>query len=202
MFRDLFVPCNRFFNNLYNMPMYPYRSFRFFVLLICLLSFFKAQTQDFAVYDSLPQLISRIQQAGNSTLVLNFWATWCKPCVEELPSFEELRRQYADKDVQVLLVSLDFKSQIEKKLLPFLKAQQLKSDVVLFADQDANTWIPYIHEQWDGAIPVTLVIKGKVKAISHGKFEEYSDLEKFVTPFIGDTADLSLKNLVNGNNGR
>jgi thiol-disulfide isomerase/thioredoxin len=182
--------------------MYPYRSSRIFVLFFCLLSLFKAQAQDLAVYDSLPQLISRIQQAGNSTLVLNFWATWCKPCVEELPCFEELRKQYAEQNVQVLLVSLDFKSQLEKKLIPFLKAQRLESEVVLFADQDANSWIPYIHDEWDGAIPVTLIIKGKIKAISHGKFDEYADLEKFVLPYIGDTANISLKNLVNCNNGK
>jgi thiol-disulfide isomerase/thioredoxin len=182
--------------------MYPYRSARIFILLICLLAFAKTQAQEFAVYDSLPQLISRIQQAGNSTLVLNFWATWCKPCVEELPSFEELHKHYADNDVKVLLVSLDFKSQLEKKFIPFLQAQQLKSDVVLFADQDANTWIPYIHEEWDGAIPVTLVIKGNIKAISHGKFDEYTDLENFVLPFIADSANISLKNLVNYSNGK
>lgn len=186
----------------FTMPMYPYRSSRILLLLVCLLAFSKTQAQEFAIYDSLPQLISRIQQAGNSTLVLNFWATWCKPCVEELPCFEELRRQYADKNVQVLLVSLDFKSQMEKKLIPFLKAQQLKSDVILFADQDANTWIPRIHEKWDGAIPVTLIYKGDVKAISHGKFDDYADLEKFVLPYIGDSPNISLKNLVNCNSGK
>lgn len=186
----------------FNEPMYPYRSSPLFVLLLCLLTFSKAQSQEFAIYDSIPQLITRIQQAGNSTLVLNFWATWCKPCVEELPCFEELRKQYADKNVQVLLVSLDFKSQLEKKFLPFLRAQQLKSEVVLFTDQDANTWIPYIHDKWDGAIPVTLVFKGKATAISHGKFEDFADLEKFVLPFISDSANITLKNIVNCNNGK
>jgi thiol-disulfide isomerase/thioredoxin len=182
--------------------MYPYRSFRLTIILVCLLACFKAESQDFAVYDSISQLVTRIKQAGNSTLVLNFWATWCKPCVEELPCFEELRKQYADKNVQVVLVSLDFKSQLEKKFLPFLRNQQLKSEVVLFTDQDANTWIPYIHDKWDGAIPVTLIFKGKDKAINHGKFEEYADLEKFVLPFIGDGANISLKNVVNCNNGK
>ena len=95
------------------MPMYPYRPF-LFAFLFCLFAFSKAQAQEFAVYDSLPQLASRIQQAGNSTLVVNFWATWCKPCVEELPCFEELRKKYAEQNVQILLVSLDFKSQLEK----------------------------------------------------------------------------------------
>ena len=180
------------------MPMYPYRPFLIFSLF-CLLCCSKAQAQEFAVYDSLPQLVSRIQQAGSATLVVNFWATWCKPCVEELPCFEELRKKYAEKNVQVLLVSLDFKSQVEKKFIPFLKAQQLKSEVVLFADQDANTWIPQISEDWDGAIPVTLVFKGQQRAISHGKFEDFEALENFVRPFLGDTSAISLKNLIHCN---
>ncbi len=185
--------------------MYPYRSALLFVPLFCLLSFVNkvaAQQELLTVYDSLPQLVSRIQQAGEATLVVNFWATWCKPCVEELPCFEELRKQYADKNVQVLLVSLDFKTQMEKKLIPFLKANPLKSEVILFTDQDVNTWIPYIHKEWDGAIPVTVVYKGKVKAISQGKFEDFDDLEKFVEPYIGNNSTISLKNLINCDNGK
>lgn len=177
------------------MPMYPYRPF-LFAFLFCLFAFSKVQAQEFAVYDSLPQLASRIQQAGNSTLVVNFWATWCKPCVEELPCFEELRKKYAEQNVQILLVSLDFKSQLEKKFIPFLKAQQLKSEVVLFADQNTNTWIPQISEDWDGAIPVTVVFKGKQRAISHGKFDDFAALENFVRPFIGDSSVISLKSLI------
>lgn len=184
------------------MPMYPYRFSLLLIPLLCLFAPKAAKAQEFVVYDSLPQLAARIQQAGDATLVLNFWATWCKPCVEELPCFEQLREQYAGKNVQVLLVSLDFKSQLEKKFIPFLKAQQLKSEVVLFADQDANTWIPRISEQWDGAIPVTLVFRGQQRAFAQGKFEDYSDLEAFVLPFISDAKAVSFKNLINCNNGK
>ena len=184
------------------MPTYPYRFSLLLIPLLWQMSVSTAKAQEFAVYDSLPQLTSRIHQAGEATLVINFWATWCKPCVEELPCFEQLREQYAEKNVQILLVSLDFKSQLEKKLIPFLKAQQLKSEVVLFADQDVNTWIPYIYEEWDGAIPVTLIVKGRQKAFNLGKFESYTDLEAFVVPFIGDAKAISLKNLINCSSGK
>jgi thiol-disulfide isomerase/thioredoxin len=184
------------------MPMYPYRFSLLVIPLLCLFGLSQAKAQEFSVYDSLPQLTTRIAQAGEATLVVNFWATWCKPCVEELPCFEQLREQYTGKNVQVLLVSLDFKSQLEKKFIPFLKAQQLKSEVVLFADTDANTWIPYIYEEWDGAIPVTLVVKGHQKAFNLGKFDNYSDLEAFVLPFVGDTKAVSLKSLINCSSGK
>jgi thiol-disulfide isomerase/thioredoxin len=166
--------------------MLPYRSRFLQFVLLCLLSG-PALAQTYTVYDSFPQLEARIQQAGNTTLVINFWATWCAPCVAELPHFETLRKNYHDNNVEVLLVSLDFKSQLKKRFIPFLEKNNLLSEVILFADQDANAWIPRIHEAWDGAIPATLVVRGKTKSFFHGKFDSYEDLENFVSPFVGTT---------------
>lgn len=169
--------------------MVPYRL-RNSLIFLSLLGFLStAQAQQmprYAIFDSLPQLQERIRQAGpNTTLILNFWATWCKPCVEELASFEQLHEQYAGQDVEIILASLDFKSQLKKRFEPFLLEKQLKSEVILFADQDANTWIPEIHALWDGAIPATLVLRGKTRLFHLGKFEQYEDLEGFVQPFLG-----------------
>lgn len=141
-------------------------SHRFRLVLTILVVIFLQRTsfaQDYSIYDSIQQLESRIKQAGNATLVINFWATWCQPCVEELPHFEKLKDKFPDNDIQVILVSLDFKSQLEKKFLPFLRDRNLKSEVVLLADQDVNTWIPKIEEEWDGAIPATIVFQGQKK---------------------------------------
>ncbi|MBC7774358.1 MAG: redoxin domain-containing protein [Phycisphaerae bacterium] len=146
------------------------------------------RAQDFVIYDNLEQLQSRISRAGDTTLVLNFWATWCSSCVEELPCFDELREFYGTQNVQVVLISLDFKSQLEKKFIPFLNRQRLKSEVGLMADQDLNTWIPKIHEAWDGAIPATLVLKGKKSLFKLGKFDNLEELEIFVRPFLKDSA--------------
>lgn len=140
---------------------------------------------------------ARIQRAGDTTLLINFWATWCKPCVEELPCFDELRDYYGAHNVQVLLVSLDFKSQLEKKFIPFLKNQQLKSEVALMADQDLNAWIPMIYEEWDGAIPATLLLKGKKRRFNLGKFENLEELDTFVRPFLTDSAVLLLGRKMN-----
>jgi thiol-disulfide isomerase/thioredoxin len=153
--------------------------------------------QDFVIYDNLDQLQSRINRAGDTTIVVNFWATWCKPCVEELPCFDELRERYAAHNVQVLLVSLDFKSQLEKKFIPFLKNQRIKSEVALMADQDLNAWIPALYEEWDGAIPATFVIKGKKKQFNLGKFESLEDLENFVRPFVSDSAAIFIGKKMN-----
>jgi thiol-disulfide isomerase/thioredoxin len=164
--------------------MHPYRFFRFAVLLLPLLASCRSMAQQYVIYDSLPQLEERIRKAGKDVLVVNFWATWCPPCVEELPYFEELREQYAAQNVQVVLVSLDFKSQLEKKFVPFLNKQQLKSEVILFADQDANTWIPRLSETWDGGVPATIVFQGNKTIFHQGKFENTAELEAFVRPLL------------------
>jgi len=174
--------------------MKPHHSHRFRLVLSLLALVFISRSssfaQDFSLYDNIQQLESRINQAGDATVIINFWATWCKPCVEELPCFDELLEYYGAQNVQIVLVSLDFKSQLEKKFIPFLNSQQLKSEVALMADQDLNAWIPMIHDEWDGAIPATLLLKGKNRRFSLGKFENLEELETFVRPFVTDSAAL------------
>ncbi|MEZ4875095.1 MAG: TlpA disulfide reductase family protein [Flavobacteriaceae bacterium] len=115
--------------------------------------------------------------------VVNFWATWCKPCVKELPAFEKLNEQYRKQGVKVLLVSLDFPDKLEKGVLPFLEKNQIQSDVVLLDDPDANNWIPKISEQWSGAIPATLVLHDGKRFFFEQSFT-YETLESEIKPFL------------------
>lgn len=100
-----------------------------------------------------------LQQKDDKIYVLNFWATWCKPCIKELPAFEQLNAEYKDKNVEVVLVSLDFPQKLESAVVPFINKKGLKSKVVLLDDDDSNRWIPLVDETWSGAIPVTLMVK-------------------------------------------
>lgn len=90
--------------------------------------------------------------------VINFWATWCKPCLAELPAFEELQAKYQDKKVEVLLVSLDFPDQVRSRLIPFVLKKELRSKVLFLDDPHGDVWIPQVSEDWSGAIPATLFI--------------------------------------------
>ena len=92
------------------------------------------------------------------TYVINFWATWCAPCVKELPYFEKINNEFNEENVEVILVSLDFPSQIESKLKPYLKRNKIKSQVILLDDSKMNTWVPKVFEKWDGGIPATLIV--------------------------------------------
>lgn len=110
--------------------------------------------------------VQRLMNSENDTLyVVNFWATWCKPCVEELPYFERLTQKYAGKPVKVVLISLDFPNQLNTKLIPFVEKHSMQSEVWLLDEPDANAWIDKVDPSWDGAIPVTLLIN-KRKGVS------------------------------------
>ncbi len=123
-----------------------------------------------------------LKKNNDTTYVVNFWATWCVPCVEELPYFEELNAKYKDEKVKVLLVSLDMHKMVESKLLPFIKNRKLQSDVVLLRDPDQNTWLPKVDPSWSGAIPATVIYKGDKRKFYEKSFT-YEELEKEVTNF-------------------
>jgi thiol-disulfide isomerase/thioredoxin len=112
------------------------------------------------VYTSFEELRPVLERENDTLYVINFWATWCVPCVKELPYFEKVNAEYGSHKVKVMLVSLDFIDDLETSLIPFIEKHQLKSEVVLLDDPDANRWIPMVHPDWDGAIPVTLFRQG------------------------------------------
>ncbi|GAA0725687.1 TlpA disulfide reductase family protein [Aquimarina litoralis] len=111
------------------------------------------------------------------TRVINFWATWCKPCVAELPYFELINSRYPNKEVEVILVSLDLPNHVESKLIPFVKKQRIQSKIVLLDDPDANTWIPKVNENWSGSIPATIIYKGNTSNFYERSFT-YDELER------------------------
>lgn len=115
--------------------------------------------------------------------VVNFWATWCAPCIKELPYYERLNETYTEKDVEVILVSLDFPKQYETKLKPYIKDNKLKSKVVALNDTDSNYWIPKISEDWTGAIPATLIYN-KDKRQFYEKSFTYEELETELKHFL------------------
>lgn len=123
------------------------------------------------------------QNKNDSIYIINFWATWCKPCVKELPAFEKIASNYSDKKVKVLLVSLDFVDKIDSQVVPFLKKNNIQSKVVLLDDADANSWIPKVSPQWSGAIPATVIYKNDTRKFYEQSFT-FEELEAELIPFL------------------
>ena len=99
----------------------------------------------------------------DTTYIVNFWATWCGPCVEELPYFEQLNRNFAGQKVRIVLVSMDFVQDKNKRVVPFVERMDLKNTVWLLNEPDANSWIERIDPGWSGALPATLILNASHK---------------------------------------
>jgi thiol-disulfide isomerase/thioredoxin len=117
-------------------------------------------------------------------IVINFWATWCKPCVQELPYFEELHKNYSASGVKVVMVSLDFKKDLESRVKPFVQKNNLASEVLLLNEPDYNSWINRVDSSWSGAIPATVIISKGKKEFFEKEFSSYSELENSIKPHI------------------
>jgi thiol-disulfide isomerase/thioredoxin len=138
--------------------------------------------QKVAVFDNYSTLEKEILSDKNTVYVVNFWATWCAPCVKELPHFEQLNSE--NKNIKVVLVSLDFKNQFESKLLPFLKKKSIKSEVVFLSDSNYNAWLPMVDKDWSGSIPATLIIKNGERFFVEKMFSNYGELNDYVNKII------------------
>jgi thiol-disulfide isomerase/thioredoxin len=126
------------------------------IILCYFLIFAQSNAQSVKSIDS-DALKALTYTMNDTTYVVNFWATWCSPCVKEIGYFEELHRQSESAYVKVILVSLDFPNQIDRRVIPFLKEKEITADVLLMTDLDYNSWIDQIDPSWSGAIPATLI---------------------------------------------
>jgi thiol-disulfide isomerase/thioredoxin len=127
----------------------------------------------------LPEL-QEMMNEGKKVKVINFWATWCAPCIKEMPFLERLNRE--NKDVKVLLVSLDFDlDHDQSKITSFVERKKLNSEVVILDEPDPSKWIDKIDKGWSGSLPATLVMNpttGKRKLIQ-GELKN-GDLQKII----------------------
>lgn len=120
-----------------------------------------------------------MQNKSDQVMVINFWATWCAPCIKELPYFEKLNQ---NKLANVLLVSMDYDLDPNtEKVDRFVARKKLQSKVLILTESDPNSWIDKIDKRWSGALPATLVINSKTgkREFVQGELGE-GELEKLV----------------------
>lgn len=122
---------------------------------------------------NMEQLQAAAAQKNNDTLyVVNFWATWCKPCVNEMPFFEKAAGHFASEKVKVVFVSMNSAKElvlVEK----FVADKQVKNDVAILSAGNPNNWIDKVDSSWSGAIPATIMYrKGRKVFFREGEFTQ------------------------------
>lgn len=136
----------------------------------------------FLVYD-FEGLKPLLNKNDGKTYIINFWATWCKPCIEEMPYFEKTYAEQKENGVELVYVSLDMPSMWKSRLEPFVAKKKLKGKVVILDDPKMNDWIPQIDEDWGGGIPATLIYNGKDRVFFEKGFT-YEELNEELSKFL------------------
>ena len=152
------------------------KIFRLLLLSIVIPSISLAQEVKSLSFNDLNQIINN---HDGKTKVINFWATWCKPCTEELPSFVKAQADPAYKKTDFIFVSVDFQSQNEK-VKEKVKELAMKG-VLVQLNENGGDWIGKMDENWSGAIPYTILILPDGKRVYHYDwFENYDELKTFL----------------------
>lgn len=142
----------------------------------------KEEEVAFPIYD-FEGLEPLLHREDDQTYIINFWATWCKPCLEELPYFEKVGAEQKDNKVKVMLVNLDMPHMWKSRLEPYVKNRGIQSEVVILDDPSQNEWIPKVYKGWGGGIPATLIYnKDKRSFFEHGF--TYEELNAVLKDFV------------------
>lgn len=129
---------------------------------------------------TLEQYRQRVLQDNDTLYVVNFWATWCGPCVKELPHFKEMSEASAGKPVKFILMSLDAQANLAQTTA-FLQKKKIDIETHLFAAGDPNIWINQLEPSWEGSIPATFLYqKGSKLSFREGYFSSKKELELFI----------------------
>ena len=128
----------------------------------------------------LAELEKLIYTPSEKIQVINFWATWCGPCVKEMPLIEKLGQER--NDIRITLVSMDLELDSNPdKVFRFVERKAIKSDVMILDAPDPNSWIDKIEKQWSGSLPATIVINTQTgKRAFAGKELKEGELESLI----------------------
>lgn len=133
------------------------RKFIFLIFIFCCgIVGFAQQPQRIKATD-----LEKLIRESTTPLIINMWATWCAPCVQEIPYFQEEAKKHAGDSVKLILVSLDFKEAFPKDLAGFMEKRKISATVLWLDETNADYFGPKVDPKWSGAIPATLFINNK-----------------------------------------
>lgn len=125
-----------------------------------------------------PELLNMMKQCNDDVVIYNFWATWCAPCIREMPHFETVDKK---DGVTVRFISMDDVRKLEESVKPFLKKKDIKAEVYLLDETDFNAFIDKVDNRWSGAIPASVIFDcSEQEKLFYEKEFKNSELENLV----------------------
>ena len=152
------------------------KIFRLILIIICLSSSYVVSAQNSVEIIQFTDL-DKLMQKDDGIYVINFWASWCGPCVVEMPYFETLANDFRVNNVKVVFISLDFKRDLEN-VKKFVKDKKINSPVYILDEPDYDSWIDKVSTKWSGSIPATLISQGNKKEFYEQSFDYQTLTEK------------------------
>jgi len=134
-----------------------------------------------ARYDTFAELEPLFYQGADTAYVINFWATWCKPCREEIPLLEKLAQEHKGDPLRIVLVSLDTEESAIERIPAFLTQNAPSLNAVILTDEDP-AWGKTIDRVWTGSLPTTILYRGQRRYVYRRNFPTYVDLKGAVDP--------------------
>ncbi len=153
---------------------------KFSVIVFLLFLSFTLYSQEVKTITSTDEYKALLDNSKGKVILVNFWATWCPPCVKEFPELVKLYNDYKDKEFVLMFISLDDKSEYDSKLLPFLKKQGVDFTSYFGNFSNPETIMNYVDKSWQGEIPYTGIYdkEGKlVKSLLGNKTYEQFETE-------------------------
>ena len=143
-----------------------------------------APAQSIEIID-FPQFEERVDRSYDTLYIYNFWATWCGPCIKELPYFTQLETNYSQQKVKVEYISLDLIEQLDGAVKTMVSKKLPHSKVLLLDAPKYHEWIDKVHPDWSGAIPATLFTYNKREIYEfQQKSFTYEELSSQVDAFL------------------
>lgn len=133
--------------------------FKILTALVFFLLVYSVRAQELPKW-KVEDLKAAIQKAEGPT-IFNFWATFCKPCIEEIPYFQELVKKYEVAGVRLVLVNLDAPDDYPARIQSFAKRFKMTAPITYLDESNADLFCPAVDEKWSGAIPASLFVNNK-----------------------------------------
>jgi thiol-disulfide isomerase/thioredoxin len=155
------------------------------VVFFCLALTVNVFSQDLKPVSNADELKMIFDSSKGKVMLLNFWATWCKPCVKEFPELVKLYANYKEKGFELVFISLDDLSEVDTKLKPFLVKYGVDFTTYYNKFTKPEELIDIIDKNWSGAIPSTYIYdkEGALKSSILGN-KTYEQFEKEIIPLL------------------